>query len=203
MHGAPNSTTDRRTGESVSTHAHVAEHGNKSIAILIALIAALLAITETGGKSAQTAMLSHHIEAANSWAFFQAKTIRMTTIRTAAEALQLEAADGVSPELAAARAKQNAAWRATAERYESEPSTGEGRKELAARAKAEEEQRARALGAYHQFEIASAAFQLAIVLASASIITGVIWLVWLAGGLSCAGLGLALLGWLAPTLVHL
>ncbi len=70
-------------------------------------------------------------------------------------------------------------WRQTAQRYETEPETGEGRKELTARAKAKEEHRDKSLAAYHMFEYASAAFQLAIVLAGAAALTSVIWLTFL------------------------
>ena len=68
--------------------------------------------------------------------------------------------------------KQIETWKKTAERYQSEPETSEGRKELAERAKAAEQKRDRAMAAYHHYELASAAVQIAIVLASAAIITG-------------------------------
>ena len=58
---------------------------NKKIALLIAVIALFLAFSETLGKSAQTAALSSTIEASNLWNFFQAKTIRQTSLRTAAD----------------------------------------------------------------------------------------------------------------------
>ena len=48
---------------------------------------------------------------------------------------------------------------------------GEGRKELAARAKVAEHERDLSLAAYHHFEVGSAALQIAIVLASAEVIT--------------------------------
>src|ERR1044071_2817885 len=59
---------------------------------------------------------------------------------------------------------------------------GEGRKELTARAKAAENKRERSLAAYHHYEVASAGVQIAIVLASAAIITGMTVPVWIAGG---------------------
>ena len=65
-------------------HGHV-DGSNKKIALLVAVLAALLAISEMGGKSSQTNALSSHIDASNLWTFFQAKTIRQTTMRTAAE----------------------------------------------------------------------------------------------------------------------
>ena len=156
-------------------HGHV-EGSNKKIALLVAVLAALLAISEMGGKSSQTNALSSHIDASNLWTFFQAKTIRQTTMRTAAE--EAEATFKDNPQgMPAAMKAQTERWRQTAQRYETEPETGEGRKELMARAKAKEQHRDKSLAAYHMFEYASAAFQLAIVLAGAAALTSVVWLV--------------------------
>lgn len=175
---------------------------SKRVAILISVLAALLAVVEMGGKNAQNTALISNQDAANFWNFFQAKTIRMTTLRTAAEQSEVEGALA-SPAEAEKRAQQVAKWKATAQRYNDEPDTGEGRKQLAARAKAAEQKRDHSLAAYHNFEFGSAAFQLAIVLASASVVTGVMALAFIAGGLGVAGTALALLGWFAPTLLHL
>lgn len=170
-----------------------ADPSNKKIALLIAVLALVLAFSETLGKAAQTNALSLNIEASNLWAFFQAKTIRQTVLRTAAE--QTEASNPSAT-------RQIEAWRATAQRYQSEPETGEGREELAKRAKEAEKKRDRAMAAYHQYELASAAVQLAIVLASAAIIVGVALLAWLAAGLGVVGVLFAALGLLAPTALH-
>jgi hypothetical protein len=183
-------------GETAMSAAGHIDPSNKKIALVIALLALVLAVAETLGKGAQTAAIGHNIEASNLWAFFQAKTIRMTTLRTAAEAAPLAAPAGPALE------KQVEAWQKTAARYESEPETNEGRRELAARAKAAEERRDRSLAAYHQFELASAAVQVGIVLASAAIITTVMALAWIGGALGIVGLGFTLVGLLAPTAVH-
>jgi len=74
---------------------------NKKIALLIAVLALFLALSETMAKSAQTSALSYNIEASNLWAFFQAKTIRMTTLRTAAENAECELKFEKSPARAA------------------------------------------------------------------------------------------------------
>jgi len=178
--------------------AHV-DPANKKVALFIAVLALVLAFAETLGKSSQTGALANHIEASNLWSFFQAKTIRQTTVRTAAE--QLEAQFGEkAPE---AVKKQIDAWKKTAERYQSEPETNEGRKELMARAKEREAKRDRAMAAYHNYEVASAAVQIAIVLASAEIITGVIALLWIAYGLGAIGVAFSLIGLFWPTAVHL
>ena len=183
-------------------HGHI-EGSNKNIALLIAALAALLALSETAGTSAQTEALSLHIEASNLWAFFQAKTIRMTTVRTAAEALEVNAAAVSSPPAKETIEKRLAAWRATAARYESEPETREGRKELMERARDTEKKRDYKLAAYHHLELSSAAFQLAIVLASAAVVTGVMVLAWIGGVLGVLGAALAGIGLFAPTAVHL
>ena len=77
-------------------HAEHAEHashgGNKKIALLISVLALFLAFSETLGKSAQTAAITYNVTSNDLWAFFQAKTIRMTVLRTAADRLQLDAA---------------------------------------------------------------------------------------------------------------
>jgi len=173
---------------------------NKQIAIVIAILAAFLAIAETGAKSAQTEVLTMQVEASNLWSFFQAKTVRQTVIRTAADEAeaQFKDAGNMPPALKA----QVDRWRSTAQRYESEPDTNDGRKELNARAKAYEAARDTARSAYHLFEYGSAAFQLAIVLASAATVTSVMWLAFVAGALGVVGVILVGIAFLAPTLVH-
>ena len=178
------------------------EGSSKSIALLISVLALFLAFSETLGKSAQTSALGHNIDASNLWAFFQAKTVRMTVVRTAAEAADLQRPKGDDAAAEPYR-KRIDAWNATAARWDSEPETGEGRKELASRAKKAEEQAKTNLAKYHHFEVASAAFQIAIVLASAMLITGVALLGWIAGGLGIAGVVMVGLGLFAPHAVHL
>lgn len=182
-------------------HGHV-ESSNKKVAMLIAVLALVLAVSETLGKSAQTMGLSANIEASNLWAFFQAKTVRMTVLRTASEQIEAELpfADAKARD---ALEKRIASWKKTSERYDTEPETQEGRKELAARAKAAEKKRDYSLAAYHHFEIASAAVQIAIVLASAEVITGVVALVWLSGALGIAAVTFCAIGIFWPTAVHL
>ncbi len=187
-------------------HAEHAEHAsssNKRIALLIAMLALFLALSETLGKSAQTDALSQNIEASNLWAFFQAKTIRMTTVRTAAEGLQTELEKEADAAFKATAGKRIDFWQKTAQRYDDEPETNEGRKQLVARAKKAEERRDNSLAKYHHFEIASAAFQIGIVLASATIITGMVILSFGAIALAVLGVGFTAIGIFAPHAVHL
>lgn len=184
-------------------HAQHAGHSNKKIALLISLFALFLAFSETLGKSAQTESISLNIKASDTWNFFQAKTIRQTSLRTAAEGLAAHASAVADPALKAAMDKQIESWKATVARYDSDPKEGDGRKELRAKAEHYEHDRDTQLARYHHYEVASAAFQIAIVLASATIITGMIVLSYIAGGLGILGIifmGIAL--W-APHAVHL
>ncbi len=185
-------------------HAEHAEHAsgeNKKIALLIAVIALCLALSETLGKGAQTETIAKNVEASNLWAFFQAKSIRRTVVQTAAEQVKLSLPNDDAAKVAAQ--KQIDEWQKTAARYRSEPETGEGTEQLAERAKRAEEERELATAKYHHFELASAAFQIGIVLASATIITGMIALAWISGLLTLTGIAITLFGVFAPHALHL
>lgn len=187
-------------------HAEHAEHAsgsNKKIALLIAVIALFLALSETLGKGAQTESISKNVEASNLWAFFQAKSVRRTVVQSVSEHAKLSLGLAGDDAQKAALTKQIDDWTKTAARYRSEPETGEGSEQLAARAKKAEEERDLAMARYHHYEVASAAFQIGIVLASATIITGMIALGWVAGALAIAGLGFTAIGLFAPHAVHL
>ncbi len=187
-------------------HGHGGDHSgpeSKRIALLISVLALVLAFAETLGKSAQTTAIDKNIEASNMWSFFQAKTIRMTVVRTAAEAAELELNLVSMPKTKEAITERVASWRKTAERYDTEPETQEGRKELAARAKAAEKMRDRSLAAYHHYETASAALQIAIVMASAAIITSMMVLAWVSIGLGVVGVVFCSIAFFAPMAVHL
>ncbi|HEY0235404.1 MAG TPA: DUF4337 domain-containing protein [Afipia sp.] len=187
-------------------HAEHAEHAsgsNKKIALLIAVIALFLALSETLGKGAQTESISKNVEASNLWAFFQAKSIRRTVVETTSDHARLSLGNVGDDAAKLALNKQLDAWQKTAARYRSEPETGEGSEQLAERAKHAEHERDLAMARYHHYEVASAAFQIAIVLASATIITGMIALAGVAGVLALAGITFTAIGFFAPHAVHL
>jgi hypothetical protein len=179
---------------------------NKKVALLIAVIALFLAFSETLGKSAQTNALNHQIEASNLWNFFQAKNIRRTLTIVATEEMKINliAADEARK---TAITKQLDDWTKTAARYRSEPEAaggkGEGTIELARRAVEEQVKRDTALARYHHYEVASAAFQIGIVLASSTVITGMVVLSYLAAGLGLLGVAFMAIGLLVPQAVHL
>jgi Domain of unknown function (DUF4337) len=189
-------------GDQQRGHANLLDNINKKVALLIGVMALFLAFSETLGKSAQTGALSYNIEAANLWAFFQAKNVRRTVVLTAAEEMMVNAT-AASEAVKAAATQQIDTWQKTAARYRSEPEVREGTVELAARAKEMEAKRDTALAKHHHYEMASAAFQIAIVLASATVITGMMLLTWLALGLGALGLVLTAIGLFAPHAIHL
>ena len=165
---------------------HEASHGNRSaklIGLLISILALFLAVSEMLGKSAQTHALALNIEASDTWNFFQAKTIRQTMLRTNMEGMKLQA-DVSKPEVE----KQMTAWQATIDRWESEPSTNEGRKELIKKAKEIEAKRDGYLEQYHAYEFASLLIQLGIVLSSVTLLTSIMWFSAGSIGLGIAGL---------------
>lgn len=196
---------------------HDDEHGgglsslstaNKRMALVIAILALFLAFAETAGKSSQTAALNAQMEASNMWSFFQAKNARRTSNLIAAEQTNLALASAVTPEQRAAMEKQIAEWNQTAARYRSEPDAadgkGEGTEELSRRALEAEHLRDEMLSKYHNYEFASAAFQIGIVIASAAVITGMAVPGFIASGLALlAGLAFMGFGFFAPHLLHL
>jgi Domain of unknown function (DUF4337) len=189
------------TRERMEHAAHAEHQERKRVALLIVIVAVALALTETGGKEAQFASIEHNIEASDLYAFYQAKTIRTTILRTAMESA--EALAGGSEGQAEARAKQVAAWKATIDRLDSDTASGEGRAELLAKARDLQKQRDVEIQSYHDFEFASAALQLAIVVASAAVIVEMTLLEMISFGFFLVGVGLALVGLLSPGLLNL
>lgn len=172
--------------------------GNKWVAVYIAILAVALAITGMGASNAMKDMLSNNIEASNLWSFFQAKTIRKTSIDSAADQMGLIlAANPALPEAARKQIEDTIKrYRAISARYESEPDTKEGRKELIARAKEKEKARDTAQRKDPYFDFAEALIQIAIVLASVSLITRTSLLLIVSFAMSGLGIFLSANGFL-------
>ena len=166
-------------------------------AIMIAVLAMLLAITGLGGQNAAKEATNNNIFASNLYAFYQAKNIRQTSFALAADALEIELANpAATPEMRAAIQKKIDGYRKNVARYESEPATQEGKKELLVRAKAAEELRDHALKQDPYFDYAEVLLQIAIVLASVAIVSGISWLVIGSAALGIVGTLLMLNGFL-------
>lgn len=157
-------------------------------AVGIAILAMLLAITGLGGANAGKEATNNNI-AANLYAFYQAKNIRQTDYNLAADAVELAfLQDGSLNAEARATLKAKAeAYRKTAARYESEPETQEGKKELMVRARDYESKRDHALKQDPYFDYAEALLQIAIVLISVSIVATLPWLAILGGIVGAVG----------------
>jgi len=154
-------------------------------ALAIGLLAMLLAITGLGGDNATKEMVNSNIQASDTWAFYQAKNVRQTEYRLALDAVQLrlQTEPNLTPEQRSALERQAAGYQDTINRYESEPSTGEGKKELTEKAQGFEAQRAHAGLQDPNFDYAQALFQIAIVLGSVSIVAAARWLLWMSLGM--------------------
>ena len=113
-------------------------------------------------------------QSANTWAFFQAKNIRRHVLRL--QIGELEVLQAAEPELTesarSAIADKIKQYRAKEAHLSSEPETGEGLKELLVKGKSLEAQRDLAMRKDRYFDYGMALLQIAIVLASVSIITG-------------------------------
>ncbi len=166
-------------------------------AVAIAFFAMLLAITGLGGSNAGKEAVNNNVLASNYWNFFQAKNMRQTSFALAADQLELRLATNdpaLSPEAQAELKKKAEAYRKTVARYETEPDTREGKKELIARAKEYEVKRDHALKQDPYFDYAEALLQIAIVLISVAIVADVVWLSFVGGALGVIGALLTLNG---------
>jgi Domain of unknown function (DUF4337) len=174
------------------------DHFKRRAAIAIAFFAMLLAITGLGGQNATKDALNSNIQASNYFSFFQAKNMRQTAYALAADEMEFAwTQDPQLPEEARAVLRRKAEdYRKTVERYETEPETGEGKKELIAKAREQEVKRDHALKQDPYFDYAEALLQIAIVLISVSIVADQIWLAFLGGGVGILGALLMLNGFL-------
>ena len=126
---------------------------------VIVVLAALLAINTYMGNGNSSRVLNNTIGANNTWAFYQAKSIKQT--------LAEQSYDDAIARKDTAKAEK---LKAKIERYESDPATGEGKKELMAKARKLEDDRAHAKARSPWYTFAGSLFQIAIVLLSASIL---------------------------------
>jgi hypothetical protein len=151
------------------------------VAVLVAALAATLALSEIGAKSSQTRYLTHHIALSNNWAFYQSKNARAVTRES--EAGLLAALPNAADPAVQARITASQDY---AKRMRDDPKTGEGMAQLSERSKELEHERDEAFERYHSYEYTSGALEIAIVLASVSLVTRVRTLTFAAGGIGLA-----------------
>jgi len=170
----------------------------KRIGIMIGVLAVILAITETAGNAAMKETINSNIQASDDFNFYQARNIRQTDTRLAADQLDMlivSRPDLTEASAAAIRAKADD-YRKQADRWESDPKAGDGKKELLAKANAAEAKRAEAQERDENFELAAALLQIAVVLASSSILHASRPLVWISAGFAAVGAVISLNGFL-------
>jgi hypothetical protein len=148
------------------------ERFRRQAAVCIGVLAMLLAISSLGGGNATKEMLNANIQASDTYAFYQAKTIRQTSTQLAADSLQsvLKTHPDLTADTRSQIQQQIDGYNATAARYESDPATGEGKQELLQTAQTYVDRRDRAARRDPNFDYSGALFQIAIVLASVSIV---------------------------------
>jgi hypothetical protein len=151
------------------------------MAMVVSFLAASLALADIGAKSSQTAFLTYHINASDIWNFYQAKNLRSSLWSAQGELLKS------LPNAESAAIQERIKTALTEEaRLRDEPATGEGMKQLEAKAKKKQLERDDALEAYHGYEHTSGALEIAIVLASVSVVTRIRALGFAAGGIGLA-----------------
>ena len=147
--------------------------------MVISVFALILAVNSWYGGKLSSTVLNNTISANNVWAFYQAKSIKQTLT-------EMRYDDAV----AAKDTKKAEALKAKIDRYESDPETGEGKKELMAKARKLEADRDLAKKSTPWIGYANTLYQLSIVVLSASILAVSMSMFW--GSFVVAGLGLLL-----------
>lgn len=154
-----------RAHETIEEHAHHADPSARRVAMLVSVLAAVLALTEIGGKAAQNSYLTHHIAVSDDWAFYQARNLRAAVRET--EIAMLRTQPNALDPAVQARIKESVEYIA---RMRDDPK-GVGMKQLANKAREDETDRDEAAHRYHGYEYSVGGLEIAIVLASVSVIT--------------------------------
>jgi hypothetical protein len=147
--------------------------------MVISVFALLLAVNAWYGGNLSSLTLGNTIKANNVWAFYQAKSIKQTL---AEQSLDDATFRKDTEKMAKLQAK--------IDRYESDPASGEGKKELMEKARVLEAERDEAKKRSPWIGYASTMYQLSIVVLSASILAVSIGMFW--GSFFVAGLGILL-----------
>jgi len=148
--------------------------------MIISIFAAIFSINAFIGSQLSSSVLNNTIKANDTYSFYQAKSIKQTM----AEYAQEDA-------LRAGDKKRADELQVRIDRYESDPASDEGKRELLAKAKATEEIRDHAKKQSPWIGIAGSVMQIAIVLLTASILSTGMLMFW--GGLAAMAVALAVM----------
>ena len=180
------------------------ESKDKKVALIIAILALFLALAEAGGKNAQHLSTEKNIEASDLFNFYQAKKIRQSIVQGEVEMLQVARTGASDPKVQEAMDKQIESSKAAVEKFEKDAKNPQDSLEkIQERAKEAQEQRELANHRLEHYELSSGLLQIAIVLASAAIITGIAILSGLSLVLGAIGAALMAFGFFAPTMLPL
>ena len=151
---------------------HASDKSKNRSALTISFLAMDLAIASLGGSNAMKEATHENILAANAYAFFQAKSIRQTSLKIAVTDLELQLVRDQAMPASTKEIFQKKIddYKKTIDRYESEPDTHEGKKELLNRAKEHEKTRDHAMRQDPWFDYTEGMLQIAIFLLSVSIL---------------------------------
>ncbi len=143
---------------------------------VITVVAALLAVNTYVANGISSGILTNTIRANDTWNFYQSKSIKQTI------------AENARDDAAARRdTKKVAELTARIDRYETDPVSGEGKRELMARARGLEAARDEAKLHSPWLTFAGSALQLSIVLLSASILAVSMGMFWASMGVGLIG----------------
>jgi hypothetical protein len=142
----------------------------------ITVIAAMLAVNTYIANGLSSEVLTNTIKANDTWNFYQSKSIKQTIAENARD-------DAIARQ----DTKKVNELTARIDRYESDPVTGEGKKELMARARSLENRRDEAKKHSPWLTFAGSTLQLSIVLLSASILA-------VSMGMFYASIGVGMIG---------
>jgi hypothetical protein len=173
------------------------------IGVYIGVLAVILAVCGMGGSYAAKEATLKNIEASNTWSFFQAKNIRRHVLRVQNDELELLVATqpAMPDSTKAAIVAKIAQYKDQIQNLTSEPKTGEGLDELLKKGKLLESERDLAMRRDPYFDYAQAFLQIAIVLASVSIVSGGSFLLAGSGVLGALGTLLTLNGYTLAVVV--
>ncbi len=152
--------------DTIHEHSQHSDPWARAVAVLVSALAATLAITEIGAKSTQNEYLTEHIAVSDDWAFYQARNLR-ATVRLAESDILGSLPNAAAPEIQS-KIKEATDYIA---RMRDDPKSGDGMKQLAEKAHKREEVRDHAFHHYHLYEYAAGALEIAIVVASVSVVT--------------------------------
>jgi hypothetical protein len=179
-----------------------AKEKDRTVALIIAILALLLALSEAGAKNAQHLSTEKNIEASDLYNFYQAKRIRTTVVETAAATLEAQKTALTDPKSEDAFEKQIADFKATVARFEKDAKNpGDSLDAIQDRAKEAAQARDLANHRLQHYELGSGLAQIAVVLASAAIITGISALIWFSAAMGVIGAALLAFGFFAPTVL--